>query len=180
MEKDVSRLRRQIYLTESVSLLVVLFGLIAILLYFRPDLAGVTEDQVTLYKGRIIWICTGVFFVLFGSSAYLFVNHWKSRLLWVYQNMQPVPMSLQIEIEDSTDSTDYLAILTNDSSETDQSEKWRLNLWLGLSKAQYRLKEGIFACQVYFDPKLNLPLIIQTEDGLLWALGGSASVKRLI
>ena len=125
------------------SLLVDAFGIVAILLYFRPDLVGVSPEQVHDYQGKIIWLIVGIFFMLFGAYGFLFSNHWKLRLLQVYRKGLPLPMNLSIEVSDSSDATDYYALLSPISTLNDPAENWRVQLWLGLSKVQQPLLEGM-------------------------------------
>jgi hypothetical protein len=117
--------------------------------------------------------------MMFGSYGFLFSKRWQQRLLQIYRSELPVPMNLAIEVDDSSDSSDYYALLSSTSDKKDQTEKWRVQLWLGLSKVQKQLLEGKHPCQVYFDSRLNRPVIIRTDYGLLWSIGGSGAAQKL-
>ena len=179
MENDVNRLKRQVFFTMLGSLMVDAFGIVAVILYFRPELVGVGSEEIHHYQGEIIWLIIGIFFMLFGAYGLLFSNHWKLRLLQVYRKGSTVPMNLTIEVADSSDSTDYYALLSPVSAQNDPAGKWRVQLWLGLSKVQKPLLEGMHRCQVYFDDRLNRPAIIQSDFGLLWSIGGSGAARKL-
>jgi hypothetical protein len=136
MENDVNRLSRRVLFTMLGSLLVDAFGIFAVLLYLRPDLVGVGPEQINDYQGEIIWLITGIFFMMCGAYGFLFGNHRKLRLLKVYRKVLPIPMNLTMKVSDSSDPTDHYALLSPVSAHNDPAETWRVHLWLGLSRVQ--------------------------------------------
>jgi hypothetical protein len=82
-------------------------------------------------------------------------------------------MTLTIEIENWSDSTDYYAVLTVD--ETEGLGHWRVSLYSPSWKVEALAGKKVPA-KVYLDPKTKYPSVIETELGLLWA--GAISTKR--
>src|SRR5712692_2505032 len=59
MTADITRFKRRVLLAQAVSGAVLLFGVVAMILYFDPSLLGVPPDQYPYYKGTFIWLGVG-------------------------------------------------------------------------------------------------------------------------
>ena len=111
MTADTTRFKRRVWLAQAVSGAVLLFGVVAVILYFDPSLLGVPPGQYPYYKGRFIWLGTGLLFVGLGIAWILVSRRRAKRALWVYRNVPAVPMLLTLEIDEDSDSTTYHALL---------------------------------------------------------------------
>jgi hypothetical protein len=83
-------------------------------------------------------------------------------------------MILNFRVEESSDSTDYFALLESQSSR----EGWQIALLpIGIKKriaAQTNIPS-----LVYFDPVAQSPLVVETHEGILWGMAGNGAVKRV-
>jgi hypothetical protein len=110
--RDIRKLHRDMLVGQVVSVLVVIFGILAIFLYIDPALIGTPLEQHGYYRGNSIWLIFGISFVIFGIFFVIIGITWPRRLLWVWKNVSPQPMRLSVSIQESSDSTDYQAILS--------------------------------------------------------------------
>jgi hypothetical protein len=83
-------------------------------------------------------------------------------------------MILNFRIEESSDSTDYFALLESQSSR----EKWQIHLLPIAIKKRVETQTNI-PSRVYFDPATQSPLVVETHEGLLWGMAGNGAVKRI-
>ena len=179
MHPDERRLRNWVILARISTLPVTLVGLVCLLLYLNLSWVASLINIDKGYQGKFILLILGLCFFIFGVSAFFFVAYWKRRLLWVYRKVQPVDMSLILEENSSSDSTEYIAILREANPSTGQPHQWRVPLWFGPQKNQPGLKNEPRECQVFFDPDWIRPMVIQTEYGLLWTMGGKTAAQRI-
>ena len=68
-------------------------------------------DQSKLYKGKVLWLLTGIFFVALGLTFMVVAFRRSRRSLWVVANTSPIEMLLTLEINEDSDSTTYRAQL---------------------------------------------------------------------
>jgi hypothetical protein len=171
--RDVRGLKRYMLLGQVVSILMGLMGLCAIGLYFDPAWLGLAAQSGT-YQGDAIWLLVGIGFVLLAIGFVVLFTRWSQRLLWIWRNTLPKQMYLSIDIDRSLDSTDYSAILRVEAS---GDRDWVVRLYrpswpLPVLQA---LQNQTIPAQVYFDPKSRRPAVIETEQGLLWAMAGKSA-----
>jgi uncharacterized membrane protein len=166
--RDIRALRLYMLTLQAVSLLIIIFGILAISLYIDPALIGTPLRQHRHYRGESIWLIFGISFVLFGSFCIIVGTKWSHRLLWIWKNVSPQQMQLSIRIRKSSDSTDYQAILNTNSN---LATAWRVTLYSPSWKVE-DLQGTTASAKVYFDPKSQRPAVIETEWGLLWAMAG--------
>jgi len=88
--------------------------------------------------------------------------------------MIPIPMILNFRIEESSDSTDYFALLESQSSQ----ERWQIALLPIAIKKRFSAQTNI-PSRVYFDPVTQSPLVVETHEGVLWGMAGNGAVKRV-
>ena len=179
MHPDEKRLNNWIILVRVSTLLVTLVGLVCLSLFLSPSRVASFIDPEKEYQGQIIVLMLGLFFLIFGLSAFFFAAGWKRRLLWVYRKVQPVDMFLMVEENSSSDSTQYTAILTRPKPSSGRPDQWQVPLWFGPKKNQPGLKNEPMWCQVYFDPDWERPMVIRTEYGLLWTMGGKSAAQKI-
>ena len=110
--RDIEKLRRYNRLGQAASLLVFLFGVISIILFFNPTLIGIPQKQQPYYRSQWMWLLTGGGFLIFGILCSIFAARRSRHLIWIVNNVQPEPMTLTIETENWSDSTDYYAVLS--------------------------------------------------------------------
>jgi len=118
----------------------------------------------------------GWLFLIMGIGFIFIFNRRKQRLLWVYKNISPTSMKMNLEEIKSLDSTDYVAYLTR--QDKNNSERWKANLYPPSCNVQLFINNEN-QVQVYVDPKNNNPAIIRTTEGLLWVMAGSGAVQKL-
>jgi hypothetical protein len=166
--RDIRRLRLYMITGQVVSVLIIVFGILAISLYLDPSLIRIPLRQHRYYRSQSIWLIFGISFVLSGSFFALISAYWSRRLLWIWKNVSPQLMQLSIRIQKSSDSTDYQAIL---SANAGQEKVWHVTLYSPSWNVE-DLQETAVSAKVYFDPKSQRPAVIETEGGLLWAMAG--------
>jgi hypothetical protein len=172
--RDIRALRFHLLAVQAVSLLIIIFGILAISLYIDPALIGTPLRQHRHYHGQSVWLIFGISFVLFGSFCIIIGTKWSHRLLWIWKNVSPQQMQLSIRIRKSSDSTDYQAILnTNLNSEI----AWHVTLYSPSWNVE-DLQATTTLAKVYFDPKSQRPAVMETERGLLWAMAGRSAVQK--
>jgi hypothetical protein len=171
--RDISALRRYMLIGQLVSILILLSGTLSVCLFINPALIGIVGTQTRSYHGESIWLIIGIAFILFGVFFAIGFGKWSRRLFWILQNIRPVPMNLSIQIRKGMDSDDYYAILSVDSA---TEKKWRVLLY----SPSWNVKDfqgQIIPARVYFDPKSQRPAVIETNQGLLWAMAGRSAIQ---
>jgi hypothetical protein len=118
----------------------------------------------------------GWLFIAMGSVFVFILIQRKLRLLWIYKNIPPVSMYMKLEKVDDSDSTNYVAYLTQ--QENNISDRWKAQLYPPSYNVQQFLNTEN-QVQVYLDPKNNHPAVIRTTKGLLWVTAGSGAVQNL-
>jgi hypothetical protein len=162
-ERDIQKLRRYTFLGQAASLLVFLFGVISIILFFNPRLIGIPQEQQHYYRGQVAWLLTGICFPIFSIFCAIFAGRRSRRLIWILSNIQPKLMSLTIEVEHWSDSTDYYGILSG----VEEEPLWKVSLYNPSWKVEALVSEQV-PVKVYVDPQRKQPAVIETEHGLLW------------
>ncbi len=162
--RDVKRLRRDMLIGQVVSALVSFMGLMPICLYINPALVGATDPQG--YYHHHNWLIFGVGMLLFGIFSVIISTTWPRRLLWIWKNVRSQPMHLSIRIQEWSDSTDYEALL---SANTDPEKTWSVSFYSPSWNVK-DLQGTTTSAKVYFDPKSQRPAVIETTQGLLWAM----------
>jgi hypothetical protein len=171
--RDISALRRYMLIGQLVSILILLFGTLSVCLFINPALIGIVSTQTNSYRGESIWLIVGIAFILFGVFFAIGFGKWSRRLLWILQNIRPVPMNLSIEIRKGMDSNDYYALLSVDSA---TEKNWRVSLYSPSWNVR-DFQDQIIPARVYFDPKSQCPAVIETNQGLLWAMAGRSAIQ---
>jgi hypothetical protein len=171
--RDVRGLQRYMLLGQVVSILMGLMGLCSIGLYFDPAWLGLAA-QSGKYQGDSIWLVAGIGFVLSAIGFVVLFTRWSKRLLWIWRNTLPEWMYLSIDIDRSLDSTDYSAILRVEAS---GDRDWSVRLYRPSwpASALQSLQNQTILAKVYFDPKSRRPAVMETEQGLLWAMAGNSA-----
>ena len=173
--RDVHGLRRYIFISQAVSLLVFLFGLVSLLLFIQPSLVGTPVEQQASYRGDPIWLFVGIGFLLLATFFLIVPGRWSRRLLWILKNVKPEPMNLSIQIDKDSDHTSYFALLNADQEGLMGEARWKVSLYppsWDITVLQGRQ----VPVKVYFDPESKKPGVIETQQGLLWSMAGSGSV----
>jgi hypothetical protein len=169
--RDIRALRLHMLVLQTVSVLIIIFGILAISLHINPTLIGTSLRQ---HHGGFIWLVFGISFVLFGTFFIIIGTKWLHRLLWIWKNVSPQQMQLSIRIRKSSDSTDYQAIL---SAYTNPETTWHVTLYSPSWNVE-DLQVATTPAKVYFDPKSQRPAVMETEWGLLWAMAGRSAVQK--
>jgi hypothetical protein len=160
--RDIRKLRQYLLFGQAASLLIFLAGILSICLFFNPEIVGIPQQEYGYYRGQWTWLCIGTIFPVLGVFWIVISEKNYHRLVWIFNNVQPEPMSLSLSIEKWTDSNDYTAILSRD-----EISIWNVSLSPPFWQAK-SLTDRQILVQVYFDPKTNYPAIIETEFGLFF------------
>ena len=171
--RDIWALRRYMLIGQLVSIVILLSGILSVCLSIDPSLIGIVGKQAYYYRGESIWLIVGIAFILFGIFFAIVSGKWSRRLLWIFQNIRSVQMNLSIKIRKGMDSNDYYAILSVDSA---TEKNWRVSLY-SPSWNVGELQDEIISTKVYFDPKSQCPAVIETTQGLLWAMAGRSAIR---
>ena len=175
-QTDIAILRRYSAIAWSVSLLLVAFGAVSLLLFVRPSLIGVQPGSAGTYQGNPIWLIFGGALVVLGIVFQITAYRWPRRLLRVLRTERAKSMCLQVEVEDSSDSTQYYALVSGDSVPS-KGKGWRVDLW-ALSGDTRELVGRELIAMVYLDPQSGHPAVIEHGDGYLWAMKGAVTPLR--
>ena len=175
-QTDIAILRRYSTFAWSASLLVALFGAVSLLLFVRPSLVGVQPGSGGTYQGNPIWLFFGGVLVIFGIVFQVTAYRWPRRLLRVLRTERAKSMRLQVEVEESSDSTQYYALVSDDSLPS-KRKGWRVGLWAP-SDGTRDLASRELSAMVYFDPQTGNPAVIEHGDGYLWAMKGAVTPLR--
>ena len=164
MKKNIRKFKARVLLAQFASAAVLSFGVVAVLAYVDPAWVAVPADQSHLYKGKTVWLLSGILFIGMGIT-FTWVPHRRSkRSLGVVANTSPVEMLLTLEVEEDSDSTTYYALLRNNQ---DANPQWRA--WVDPTFRAGSLVGVEVRARVFVDPKLGTPAAIQVEQGVLWA-----------
>ena len=175
-QTDLAFLRRYSIIAWCASLLVAAFGVVSLLLFVRPSLIGVEPGSPATYQGSPIWLVIGGLLAAFGIVFLITAYRWPRRLRHVLRTQMAKPMRLQVEIEDSSDSTQYYALITDDSVRSNPMG-WRVGLWAPSGNTRELVGHELIA-KVYFDPQTVQPAVIEHADGYLWAMKGAVTPVR--
>lgn len=158
-------LKRYVLFVHFVDALIFLMGIYSVMLFGTSG---------TEHSGSLPFLVFGILLILLGVGFSLFMHRHLRRCLWTYSHVTPSPMTLNFRTEESSDSTDYFAVLESIES----TEKWQVHLLpMGLKRKLVDQKD--IAARVYCDPADRSPLVVETDEGVLWGMGGNAAVKRL-
>jgi hypothetical protein len=158
-------LKRYVLLVHFADALILLFGAVSIALFAMPG---------TEYHGSLYCLVFGILFIFLGLFFSVVAHRHLRRCMWIYRNMNPMPMILNFRIEESSDSTDYFALLESQSSR----ERWQIHLLPIAIKKRIVVQTNI-PSRVYFDPVTQSPLVVETHEGILWGMAGNGAVKRV-
>ena len=172
-QTDIAILRRYSTFAWSASLLVAFFGAVSLLLFVRPSLVGVQPGSGSIYQGNLIWLFFGAVLVILGMVFQVTAYRWPRRLLRVLRTGPAKSMRLQVEVEKSSDSTQYYALVSDDSLPS-KRKGWRVGLWAP-SDGTRDLASRELTATVYFDPQTGHPAVIEHGDGYLWAMKGAVT-----
>ncbi|MHB1356337.1 MAG: hypothetical protein ACYCZF_10220 [Anaerolineae bacterium] len=159
------------------SLVVILFGFIALCLLLNPTLVGVSPESAGGYQGNYIWPIVALLFLSLGLAFVFIVCRWTRRLHWIVRSQDAVPMKLQFEVREDSDSTSYYALLQS-PDQAPGKDRWRVSIWLKPASIKADVGNQFFA-RVYYDPGSAKPAVIVYENGILWAMAGSGSVFKV-
>ena len=158
-------LKRYVLLVHFADVLILSFGTVSISLFAIPG---------TKYHGSLFWLVFGILSIFLGLYFSVVAHRHLRRCMWIYRNMIPIPMILNFRIEESSDSTDYFALLESQSSQ----ERWQIALLPIAIKKRFSAQTNI-PSRVYFDPVTQSPLVVETHEGVLWGMAGNGAVKRV-
>jgi hypothetical protein len=90
----------------------------------------------------------------------------------VLSTQQARPMRLQVEVEESSDNTEYYACLSDDATGANP-KGWRVGLWASPRDTR-DLVGQVLNAMVFLDPQTDVPVVIEHANGYLWAMKGAA------
>jgi hypothetical protein len=169
--KDILTLLRQARIGQVFSVpFFFLLGLLMLCLFFNPSLLGISiQEQNLYYHGKSIWLVMGSIFIALAIFSVVATNisiRWLRHLQWIQENVTPEIMNLSIAINSWSDSTDYTATLSIDAA---GQKDWVVNLYRPLWDVK-TVQDQLISAKVYFDPKSQQPVVIETAQGFLWAI----------
>jgi hypothetical protein len=176
-KRELNRLNRHAFAVGLASLVVVLIGIVAFLLFLDPTLIGIAPGPAAGYQGNLIWLFLAILLFLPGLAFILVVVRWTYRLKWIYRSQKSRPMRLRVVVKQDRDSTYYDALLHSVDATSGESE-WRASIWVKPKSMKDDLGKE-FAAQVYDDPRTAKPALIEYENGILWIMAGSGSVTKI-
>jgi hypothetical protein len=136
-------LKRYVLLVHFADALILSFGTVSIALF---TILG------TEYHGSLFCPFFGILFVFLGLYFSVVAHRHLRRCMWIYRKMNPIPMILNFKIEESSDSTDYFALLESQPSR----ERWQIHLLPIAIKKRFSAQTNI-PSRVYFDPVTQSP-----------------------
>jgi hypothetical protein len=175
-QTDIAVLRKYSAFAWSASLLVAAFGVVSLLLFVHPSLVGVQPSNGGTYQGNPIWLFFGGVLLVLGVIFQAIAYRWPRRLLHVLRTERAKSIRLQVEVEDSSDRTQYFALVSDDSVPP-KRKGWRVDLWAP-SDGTRDLAGRDLTAMVYFDPQTGHPAVIEHDDGYLWAMKGAVTLLR--
>ena len=178
-ERDIRAMRRYVLLAQAAFVGVSLFGAASLTLFFEPSWLGIAGAQRDSYRGDVVWLLTGIGFLTFAVVGIAFTGKWTRRLIWVFEHVRPEPMTLRLEIDNTSEDTHYYALLSAaDGSGGGVGPVWRVALYSPSWDVRELSGRGDLA-QVYKEPGSEKPAVIETGSGLLWRMAGSGSAEKL-
>lgn len=154
-QTSIATLRRYSFIAWSVSLLLILFGVLSILLYYHPTSIGVEPGFTSSYQGNLTWLTLGGIFVVLGILFQSIAYRWPRHLLQVLSTQPAKPMRVKIEVEEDAENTQYYATLS-DNSATEDPMGWRVGLWAPSTDTR-KLVGRELSMKVYLDPRTAKP-----------------------
>jgi hypothetical protein len=116
--KDVASLRRRILIGQTAAGAVMLVGVVSLVLFFDPALVGLPGEQYHYYKSNWLWFGLGLGFITFGIFIIKWANSRLARLIWVYMRVVPVTMAIELERDESSDSTAHTISIKSQDGKT--------------------------------------------------------------
>lgn len=173
-DADLRRLNRSTLPTRLIAGLVLVGGLLALALYADPVWVGVDPRQAAAYRGAWPWLAAGTLFTV-GGAAFLYAAGERARRLKrLLRTQPPEAMELEIErVEAGPEKGTYARLYP-----PEESMGWRAALWLARDAAGEQAGERTPAL-VYFDPRTNLPAVIEYPGGLLWVMPGPDTARKM-
>jgi hypothetical protein len=172
-QTSITTLRKYSFIAWSASLLIIAFGVISFLLFIKPSLIDVNRDSSSSYEGNFIWLVFGALFVILGIVFQSIAYRWSRHLLLVLNSRLIKPMRVKIEVDKSSDHTQYYACLFDDSAGV-SPKGWRVGLW-GPSRHMQELISHELSAIVYLDPQTAKPAVIEYANGYLWGMKGNVT-----
>lgn len=172
-QTSITTLRKYSFIARSASLLIIAFGVISFLLFIQPSLIGVHPDSTNNYRGNFVWLVFGALFVILGIVFQSIAYRWPRHLLLVLNSQLTKPMRVEIEVEESSDPTQYYACLFDDSAGA-SPKSWRVGLWAPTRNIRDLVGHEQTAI-VYIDPQTTEPAVIEYANGYLWAMKGNVT-----
>jgi hypothetical protein len=176
---DLARLNRHVLLSKLASFAVLLFGLIGVILYFRPSLVGVDSGAMGDYQGNTAWLLTGMILTLAGLSFLYMSTRWPRQLVRTVRQSLPRPMAVELEVEEDSDGTTYYAVLAESAKNRKRTSTWRAQIWVHPPKVREDIGQQLES-RVFFHPESGRPVAIEYSKGVLWIIAGSGAVKRIL
>jgi hypothetical protein len=176
---DLARLNRHVLLSKLASFAVLLFGLIGAIFYFRPSLVGVDSGAMGDYQGNPAWLLIGMILTLAGLSFLYISTRWPRQLKRTVRKSLPRAMTVELEVEEDSNSTTYYAVLSEGAEERKRTPRWRVEIWVHPPKAREDIGQHLEG-RVFFHPELGRPVAIEYSKGVLWVIAGSGAVKKLL
>ena len=151
--EEITRLKRAIFFKKIAALSMIPIG--AWLIYLSQ------QDN-----GAVLVLVGGIITAIIGLVGLVWLGKWQLRLLNTYKTASPVDANMNLKIEEWSDSTDYTAIV--------HLEKAKAN-WLvpvdPPNNLVTQIKEKSLHVKVYCEKKTLMPMVIETEYGMLWGSG---------
>jgi hypothetical protein len=170
-QTSIATLRKYSFIARSATLLLVTFGVVSLLLFLRPSLVGVDPGSTSGYEWNPTWLVFGAVFILLGMVFLSIAFRWPRHLLHVLSTQQARPMRLQVEVEESSDNTQYYARLSEDSAGVNP-KSWRVGLWASSQDTRDLVGHELSA-MAFLDPQTDEPVVIEHANGYLWAMKGA-------
>lgn len=172
-QTSIATLRKYSIIAWAASIFLAAFGVVSLLLFVRPSLIGVNPDSTNGYEGNPIWLVIGMLFVLMGVVFQSVAYRWPRHLLHVLSTQLAKPMRLQIEVEESSDHTQYYACLSDDTAGANP-KGWRVGLWAPIPEIRDLIGHELNTT-VYIDPQTAEPVVIELANAYLWAMKGAVT-----
>jgi hypothetical protein len=172
-QTSIATLRKYSIFAWSASIALAAFGVVSLLLFFRPALVGVSPDSIIGYQGQPIWLVFGTLFVILGMVFQRIAYRWPRHLLRVLSTQPSKPMRLNLEVDEGSDHTQYYARLTDDDAGANLNG-WRVGLWAPSPGLQDLIGQEL-STLVYIDPQTAEPAVMEYANGFLWAMQGAVT-----
>lgn len=175
--RDIRGLRNQLLLGQFLSLGAFVFGGISLSLFLRPSWFNQIQPQEFEPWGDRPWFWIGITLMTIGGTLFIVAEYWFWHLLWVYAHITPRPMLMLLQIEKDSSSTSYYAFLKEASDSLKGTMRWKIPLY----KPTWNVADWqatTVGVNVFFDPKSQIPAVIETEYGLLWKMFGNGAIQE--